>query len=103
MVKYILSAWGWSMPQSKHGTVKYEDLTEDEFKEEIQGAIPYIGNPEIARILKLPYSPGYITLEKGDVAYVIQVKGGKIPHGATELPLGCDWKFTKAELVEVTV
>lgn len=98
MVKYILSGWGWTMPQPKQGNVKYEDLSEDDFLESIQGAIPYIGNPEIARILKLPYSPGYITLEKGDVAYVIQVKGSKIPHGATELPLKCNWKFTKVEV-----
>ncbi len=103
MSKYILSGWGWAMPQPTQGVIKYDDLTEDEFYEEIVGAISMIGNPILARILNIQYSPGHISLKPGDVAYVISVKGGKIPYGAKELPDNVSLKFTKTELVEAAI
>lgn len=101
--KYILSGWGWAMPQPTTGIIKYDDLTQEEFYEEIIGAISCIGNPILARILNLPYSPGHISLKPDDVAYVISINGGKIPYGAKELPDDVSLKFTKAEVVEATI
>ena len=103
MSKYILSGWGWTMPQPTTGIIKYDDLTEAEFYEEIIGAISCIGNPIIARILNLPYSPGHISLKPDDVAYVISINGGKIPYGAKELPEDVTLKFTKTEVVEAAI
>ncbi len=101
MVKYILNGWGWNMPQPSKGTVTFEDLTKEEFEEEIKGAISCIGNPALARVLELPYSPSYINLQPGDVAIVITMRGGKLPHNASEVPENVHLKFTRTEVATV--
>lgn len=103
MARYLLNGWGWNMPHPKKGTVNYEDLTEEEFEKEIQGAISCIGNPILAQILRLPYNPSYINLDKGDVAIVISLKGGRLPVGTTEFPDDVSVKYTKVEIAEATV
>ena len=100
MAKYILNGWGWGMPQPKKGDIHYEDLTEEQFQEEIIGAISCVGNPALARILKIPYSPSYISLREDDVALVIHITGGKLPYGAKELPSDISLNYTKVELKE---
>lgn len=103
MVKYILNGWGWNMPHPKKGSTNYEDLTPEEFEKEIEDAISCVGNPILARILELPYNPSYIDLNVGDVAIVINLKGGRLPVGAKEFPSDVEVKYTKVELVEATV
>lgn len=103
MAKYILNGWGWGMPQPKQGDIHYDDLTEEQFKEEIEGAISCVGNPALARILEIPYSPSYISLNPGDIAYVVHMKGGKLPYGAKELPADISLNFTKVEIKEAIV
>lgn len=100
MTVYVLNGWGWNMPHPKKGTLKYEDLTEDEFDKEVVGAISCIGNPILAQILELPYNPSYINLDVGDVALVINLRGGRIPVGTTEFPDDVTVKYTKVELQE---
>lgn len=100
MARYLLNGWGWGMPHPKKGTITYEDLTEEEFDKEIEGAISYIGNPILAKLLELPYNPSYISLDVGDVAFVINLKGGRIPVGATEFPDDVTVKYTKVEIKE---
>lgn len=38
-------------------------------------------------------------LEKGDILYVAQYTGGRLPEGATELPEGATIKFIKVEIL----
>lgn len=40
-----------------------------------------------------------VSLQKGDVLYVAQVVGGRLPEGATTLPEGITLKFLKVELL----
>lgn len=98
MSKYILNGWGWNMPQPKKGTLHYEDLSEEEFDKEVIGAISCIGNPILARLLELPYNPSYIDLRDGDVALVINLKGGRLPVGCEEFPENVHVKYTKVTL-----
>lgn len=102
MTRYILNGWGWTMPQPKEGTLKYKDLSEEEFDQEIKGAISCIGNPILAQILQLPYKPGYINLDVGDVALVINLQGGRLHVGTTEFPEDVSVKYTRVEIVEAT-
>lgn len=102
MARYLLNGWGWNMPHPKKGTVNYEDLTEEEFEKEIEGAISCIGNPILAQILRLPYNPSYINLDEGDVAIVISLKGGRLPVGTTEFPEDVSVKYTRVEIGEAT-
>ena len=100
MSKYILSGWGWGMPQPKKGDIHYDDLTEEEFCKEIIGAISCIGNPILAKLLELPYNPSYINLQVGDIALVINLRGGRIPVGAEEFPEDVQVKYTKVIIKE---
>lgn len=99
-MKFVLNGWGWGMPQPKNGIIKYDDLTENEFNEEVEGAVSCIGNPILARILELPYNPSYINLDVGDVALVINLRGGRIPVGTTEFPDDVHVKYTRVEIKE---
>ena len=103
MGKFILNGWGWGMPQPKKGSIEYEDLTKEQFQEEIKDATSCIGNPALARVLKLPYCPGYINLEEGDIAIVIRMNGGRLPAYARTVPEDIDLKFTKVEIKEAIV
>ena len=102
MTVYVLTSWAWGMTYPQKGTLKYEDLTEEEFDKEVVGAISCIGNPILAQILELPYNPSYINLDVGDVALVINLRGGRIPVGTTEFPEDVTVKYTKVELQEAT-
>lgn len=102
-MKYILNGWAWNMPHHKQGSLNYEDLSEEEFYEEIEGAVSSIGNPILAKILQVPYNPSYIDLDVGDVALVINLRGGRLPFGASEFPDDVEVKYTRVELVEATV
>lgn len=47
-----------------------------------------------------PYSTGICSLSsEGDVAYVAQLQGGRLPEGSTTLPKGFSFKFIKATIV----
>ena len=102
MTKYLLNGWGWSMPQPKKGSLDYEDLSEDEFDREVIGAVSCIGNPILARVLNVPFNPGYIDLKPGDIAIVINLKGGRLHVGDKEFPKDVTVKYTKVELKEAT-
>ena len=41
-----------------------------------------------------------ITLNKGDILYVAQVTGGRLPEGATTLPEGFEIVFKRVEILE---
>lgn len=103
MSKFVLNGWAWNMAQPKKGTIHYEDLSKAEFDKEIEGAISCIGNPILAQILELPYNPSYINLDVGDVALVINLRGGRIPIGTTEFPPDVSVKYTKVEIQEAAV
>ena len=100
MAFYLLNGWGWTMPQPKKGTIRYEDLSAKEFTEKLEKGecISCIGNPALARILKIPYNPSWINLKDGDTAVVVNIQGGKLPFSAKELPLDVSLKFTKVEI-----
>lgn len=54
-----------------------------------------VGHPDTARVLGVPYNRVSMKLTKGDVLYVAQLVGGRLPEGATTLPDGYTFKFLK--------
>lgn len=57
-----------------------------------------VGHPDTARVLGVPFNRASIHLEKGDVLYVAQLVGGRLPEGATKLPDGFTFKFLKVTI-----
>lgn len=64
---------------------------------DLTGATSIIGHADIARIVGAKYNRQSVQLSAGDICLVAQVTGGRLPEGATELPVGVRlewWKVT---------
>ena len=68
-------------------------------------AISVIGHQDMAvivsNILGRPVAFNRVTsrLAQGDVLYVAQYTGGRLPEGATSLPAGADIKFLRVDIL----
>lgn len=66
-----------------------------------QEAVSVIGHPDTAKILSgilgfdVPFNRAGIKLNEGDVLYVAQYKGPRLPEGATVLPEGASFQFVE--------
>jgi len=58
-----------------------------------------IGHADTARVLGVEMNRVNVTLKKGDVAFVAQLQGGRLPEGSTTLPEGFSFKFIKVEVL----
>ena len=56
------------------------------------GIISVIGHPDTAKVLGVQCNRESITLDEGDILFVAQLQGGRLPEGSTTLPEG--FKFT---------
>lgn len=68
---------------------------EKELKSDI---VSVVGHPDTARVLGVKFNRVSIRLAKGDVLYVAQLVGGRLPEGATTLPEGYSFKYLKVEV-----
>lgn len=48
----------------------------------------FVGNPDIAAVLGVACHRGNLQLRKGDILFVAQLIGGRLPQGCTKLPEG---------------
>lgn len=70
--------------------VKFEEV--ESLPEGLESAV---GHQDTANVLGVPMNRVNVTLSKGDVAYVAQLQGGRLPEGSTSLPEGFSFKFVK--------
>lgn len=103
MTKYILSSFNPNMIDSKRYETKGEEISEDEFKDELTDAIAVVSHPAFARILKVPQVRKYIKLHPGDVALVISTDGGKLDYNARDLPPHLSLKYDRIEIMEAEI
>lgn len=59
------------------------------------GLVSAIGHADTAAVLGYPMNRCNVHLSKGDVAYVAQLQGGRLPEGVKTLPEGFSFKFIK--------
>ena len=70
-----------------------------------QSAISVIGHADTAKIVsgilnyEVPANRVNVTLESGDVLYVAQYKGPRLPEGATQLPEGATLEFIEITFI----
>lgn len=58
-----------------------------------------VGHADTAAVLGVPMNRVSVKLRKGDVAYIAQLVGGRLPEGSTTLPEGFSFKYLKAEIL----
>ena len=89
MTQYLLNAFSLQMIDlpSKVSFEEVESLPE--------GLTSAIGHQDTANVLGVPMNRVNVHLAKGDIAYVAQLQGGRLPEGSTKLPDGFSFKFVK--------
>lgn len=91
-MSYLLNAFSLQMIEAPCSV----DIKEvDSLPDGLESAI---GHEDTARVLGVECKRVSITLKKGEVAYVAQLQGGRLPEGSTTLPKGFKFKFLKVEV-----
>ena len=87
---FLLNAFSLQMLQDFPATVRFEEV------EKIPvGLESAIGHQDTANVLGVPCNRVNVTLKKGDIAFVAQLQGGRLPEGSKTLPEGFTFKFLK--------
>lgn len=107
MKKYLANAFSLQMLGSLPVIAKIKDVVreseifnvDDDGKKHLNSdIISAIGHEDTARVLNVPYNRINLSLKSGDILYVAQLMGGRLPEGATTLPKGYKFKFIKVTL-----
>ena len=70
-------------------------VTFEEVESLPEGLTSAIGHADTAAVLSVPMNRINVKLNRGDVAYIAQLTGGRLPEGSTTLPEGFKFKFIK--------
>ena len=87
---FLLNAFSLQMLQDFPAIVRFEEV--EKLPEGLESAI---GHQDTANVLGVPCNRVNVTLKKGDIAFVAQLQGGRLPEGSTTLPEGFSFKFLK--------
>ena len=90
MNSYLLNAFSLQMLANFPANISIEEVNSLP-----EGLTSAIGHQDTANVLNVPMNRVNINLSKGDVAYVAQLQGGRLPEGSTTLPEGFSFKFFK--------
>lgn len=93
MQVYLLNAFSLQMLKDFPCSVRIEEV--DSLPEGLTSAI---GHQDTANVLGVPMNRVNVSLSKGDVAYVAQLQGGRLPEGSTSLPEGFSFKYLKVTI-----
>ena len=90
---FLLNAFSLQMLKDFPCSVRIEEV--DSLPEGLTSAI---GHQDTANVLGVPMNRVNVSLSKGDVAYVAQLQGGRLPEGSTTLPEGFSFKYLKVTI-----
>lgn len=87
---YLLNAFSLQMVQSYPCTINFSEV--DSLPE---GLISAVGHQDTANVLGVPMNRVNVNLKSGDVFYVAQLQGGRLPEGSTTLLKGFSFRYLK--------
>jgi len=94
---YICNAFSLQMvPAELLAYVRMQSIGDQKYVP-IKTARSVVGHADTARLLGVPLNRETITLELGDVLYVAQLMGGRLPEGATTLPKGARFEWVQLD------
>lgn len=88
---YLLNAFSLQMVQLP-ATVTFAEV---DSLPPLDTLVSAIGYQDTANVLGVQMNRVNVSLSSGDVAYVAQLVGGRLPAGSTTLPDGFSFKFVK--------
>lgn len=101
-MNYLANAFSLQMIETFPAVPIIETVTSDEIPTDV---ISCIGHADTANILSnilkriVPYNRQNVTIKKGDILYVAQIMGGRLPEGTTTLPEGMEIRFNKIRIM----
>lgn len=87
---YLANAFSIQMLPEDRASVEFEVV-----ETLPSGLVSAVGHADTVRVLGVECSRVSIKLGHGDVLYVAQLMGGRLPEGTTTLPEGFNFKFFK--------
>ena len=63
-----------------------------------EGLESAVGHPDTAAVLGVAMNRINVKLNRGDVAYIAQLQGGRLPEGSTTLPEGFSFKYIRVDV-----
>lgn len=98
-MKYISNAFSLQMVDSGDYQLSVTELTEQEFLAIKHDCYSIVGHQDIATVLGVAMNRVSVQLHRGDILYVAQLTGGRLPEGSTSLPDGFSLKYLKVEIL----
>ena len=96
-MKYVCNVFSLRMLNGDCN-LQVKEINEDEFNNVKGDCMSCVGHEDTATVLGVPFNCALISLDIGDVVYVAQLIGGRLPEGATKLPDGFKFKFLKVKV-----
>lgn len=90
---FVGNAFSLQMLKSFNAQVSVSEV--DAFPKD---AVSVVGHPDTAAVLGVAFNRASLKLDEGDVLYVAQVVGGRLPEGCTRLPEGFTMKFLRVSV-----
>lgn len=95
-MKYLGNAFSLQMLTTFPTVIKVEECSkEDALSTDI---LSVVGHQDTANVLGVTFNRISVRLNKGDVLFVAQIVGGRLPEGCTKLPEGFTFKFLKVTI-----
>ena len=92
-MSYICNAFSLQM-LSGDSTVEFQEVEKPP-----EGLTSAIGHADTATVLGYPLNRISVSLKSGDVCYIAQLTGGRLPEGSTTLPDGFRFKFIRVTVL----
>jgi hypothetical protein len=93
MTKYIGNAFSLQMLNNFPIKINVKEVSKAEAL--AKDNVSVVGHQDTANVLGVPCNRVSLTLDVGDILYVAQVIGGRLPEGCTKLPENFKMKFFK--------
>jgi hypothetical protein len=103
MAKYLSNAFSIQMLTGASNTVQFDEVDPQTIDQE--NLVSVLGHADIANVVSSVLGKEYPVnrvsnkLEKGDIMYVAQLIGGRLPEGATSLPEGFSIKWYEVTII----
>ena len=93
-MQYISNAFSLQMIDLNEGH-SVSIVPVESLPKESADCVSVVGHPDTAAVLGVTFNRASVKLNKGDILYVAQLVGGRLPEGATSLPEGFSFKFVR--------
>ena len=98
---YLANAFSLQMVQTDCN-ISIRGVDPADVPADITSAIGHVDTAAVVSTIlgrEVPCNRANVSLEKGDVLFVAQVMGGRLPEGATTLPEGFRLEFRRVEIL----